>query len=1763
MKNILLLFLFILGGQLAQAQLGYPVQTASSDDNATNFSASQAVDGSNNTYWNAIDSKTITLELDKPMPIDAYSIQYRNTKVNSTHGPSGYEESYLSKNGQEYKEPLVYTAKVLEGPIEEVNFSAGDRSSRLVFDLDELDIPMINSTLSMWVKMDDSDGKGRLIFTVITNDNRRFGLTKNTASHTAGLAGEGFNAELDLGDDGVISSDGVYQITGGQFLADTYHHVVIVNNAKNSKAENILYIDGVQYNATNSSNTSSMHAAERFSQLILGYDGRLSNGNGDKINTNVTFDKVQIFNTALDINQVANLYRTETSTLLDGEEAFVDVPLFENNFNDLPTTSQWVLKGSTNGVDYTDIETISTTDEVRETQNYSNAITENFYQYYQLVFDHTAEVAEIELSTKTSFEEKFANVVLDQTDGEGEFNQQNFGSSLRQYKWSYKNLLGSGTSTDSDNTINGNTARFKDDGFIEIALVDGLSKVAFLYKNSSFGTGTVQVMVNGEQVGTVTGTAEVQETSFNLDTPVEGNAILRFQGTNQLLLDNIAIHANPVEGGVVEPNAISITSEDTFTFDGNPVSITTSTTPVDAAVTLAFFDKDDTPLAEAPTNPGTYKVVASLTDDAEVKAEQTFTVNAVAVTFEMSTLIFDINTTPNFKTFITPSPAVEFTVNTEAVDMAVPTDYTITATSNQTGYEGTQDFIITVSGDIPVDINLVSGEEITYTYTGSNEVNAALFNLSEDVTFDLTFEDGEPILPGDYSVKVTVTADGYEGTKTFDVTVEGIESSVVLADNEVVDFTGEDQFPSVTLGDGITEEDLEWSATPNAATVYNALTATIKKVGYKEIVSNAVTFTINSVETPDPDTDEPIVKEVTTYASSDFEEEFGPENVGDNDDASYWKAVKNTTLDLTLDEGTVVDNFQLKYNTNEFISTVGPNAYADSYYKDATLFDQEFTRVEGVNGEENGALSFVTNDRRITIDLEDLDQSVQNSTFSTWIQTDNSIASSRVLLTLEGSNDLMFGISSNNQNDDGTPAYGIGLAGDIAGGIFQKVDYAFEANTFHHVVVSIAKRSETNSSITIYVDGVQTNNVKGGNPTLTGDINYKKLYLGYDGRVSSNSQKNSIPSVVDNFEIYEGVLSPEEVKYLYNQKSATPLEGAVAPDASTLILSNEFDNKKESLSWTLKGSADGEVYEELGMYSIDNVEGEALQVFNGKIDNPRGYMHYQFDFDQKLELNELALLIENEVENPLMPAFITFEETEEFDFNNTAIEVTYEVYPNDLTVDLSYEDLEGNDLGAAPTNPGTYKVIATVNSTEYEGAYEKTITINPVTVDFTISETTFKTNSVVDFEALISSDPEVNFDVNTSAIDLATAGSYDIIVTANQVGYNGSKTFEITLTELEPVNITISQPISYDYTGNIEVTKDLFTLSKDVDFSLTYSADPILPGIYSVTAEVITSGYSGKATFEVEVKTIKVNSFTADAEMYYTGEIVYPTVYTDGKDLNIDFKIVGDIDPIRLGAYTVVATIDEVGYEEISKEFNYEIVPIQVDITLADKVVEYNFGEEVLPTVITGDYELEYTYEFNTGDGSSLGEHKVYIEINQEGYEGSALLTYEIEKINLIITLSNLEHVFDQGAKEVYYDIEIADSTYYFEDILITYNDSTDLPIEVGEYIVKLSIDDPYYQGTVTDTLIIHSEGTIINDIHDNLEDQLTVYPVPSNGNFTLETNFNSGILKVYSLTGEVIKTKLFDSQKIKMDLGTVAKGVYIIDITDGNRRITKKHIIK
>ncbi|MDD2278083.1 MAG: T9SS type A sorting domain-containing protein [Bacteroidales bacterium] len=148
--------------------------------------------------------------------------------------------------------------------------------------------------------------------------------------------------------------------------------------------------------------------------------------------------------------------------------------------------------------------------------------------------------------------------------------------------------------------------------------------------------------------------------------------------------------------------------------------------------------------------------------------------------------------------------------------------------------------------------------------------------------------------------------------------------------------------------------------------------------------------------------------------------------------------------------------------------------------------------------------------------------------------------------------------------------------------------------------------------------------------------------------------------------------------------------------------------------------------------------------------------------------------------------------------------------------------------------------------------------------------------------------------------------------------------------------------------------------------------------------------------------------------------------------------------------------------------------------------------------------------------------------------------TNPIEGANIVVADLGIDDVTDASGQLVIADVEAGTYTYTVtKDGYVAFDGNFEVVDQDLDVSVSLT-------------------PTSINTIKDNLQ----IFPNPSNGQFTIKVG-NNYYLEVMDITGKVVYTQELTNAKSNINLSNQAAGVYLIRLTNNQKTINHKIIIK
>ena len=322
----------------------------------------------------------------------------------------------------------------------------------------------------------------------------------------------------------------------------------------------------------------------------------------------------------------------------------------------------------------------------------------------------------------------------------------------------------------------------------------------------------------------------------------------------------------------------------------------------------------------------------------------------------------------------------------------------------------------------------------------------------------------------------------------------------------------------------------------------------------------------------------------------------------------------------------------------------------------------------------------------------------------------------------------------------------------------------------------------------------------------------------------------------------------------------------------------------------------------------------------------------------------------------------------------------------------------------------------------------------------------------------------------------------------------------------------------------------------------------------------------------------------------------------------------------------VVADDDISFYRKVSSEASYDFLKFYIDGVQKDEWSgEEGWAEVSYPvTAGTHTFKWEYSKDMSVSSGSDCAwvDYIVFPASNNSGNPLAVTASANPEiicngsssQLNAYTTGGSGNYTFDWSpttglsnpniqnpvatpSESITYTVTVDDgNSTVSSEVSITVNPTPETPIitNEGDYlhstaesgnqwynsdgIIEGATSQDYYPLETGNYYVIvtnefgceSNSSNVINFVYTGISENMTgsfnIYPNPSNGLFTIETDVLQGetdILVINMLNEVVFSSKFKESKQIKIDLGDVEAGVYFIRIKNPESDLIKKIIIK
>jgi hypothetical protein len=467
--------------------------------------------------------------------------------------------------------------------------------------------------------------------------------------------------------------------------------------------------------------------------------------------------------------------------------------------------------------------------------------------------------------------------------------------------------------------------------------------------------------------------------------------------------------------------------------------------------------------------------------------------------------------------------------------------------------------------------------------------------------------------------------------------------------------------------------------------------------------------------------------------------------------------------------------------------------------------------------------------------------------------------------------------------------------------------------------------------------------------------------------------------------------------------------------------------------------------------------------------------------------------------------------------------------PPNLPVSLSYT--RNGQPVAAPTDAGSYTVVATVVDNNYQGGASGTLVISKAPATLTLTNLSQgydgqpKPVAVVTDPAGLSG---VSVTYNGSATAPADAGAYAVTATLDNPNYTapdaaGTLTIvvasqTITFAELggktfgdAPFQVSAAAssglPVSYSVGPEDNCTISGSTVTITGAGSCSVTASQAGGGNYGPAPDVTRSFTIAKATAAVTL---------GGLSHPYNGDAKAATVTTGPAGLSV--TVTYSATPINAGSYDVTATVVDDNYQGSASG--------TLVITKADQAITFGalagktFGDAAFGVSATASSGLPVSFSA-VGDctiaDSTLtitGAGSCTVTASQAGDDNynpadSVARTFSITKATATVTLGDLTRTYNGSPQGATVSTNPEPLT-----VNVTYNGSATAPTNAGSYVVAATVVNDDYQGSAGGTLVINKADQAIS--LSGVPDSVT-----AGQSFTVSATSSSGLPVSLSVGGQ------------------------------------------
>jgi len=417
-------------------------------------------------------------------------------------------------------------------------------------------------------------------------------------------------------------------------------------------------------------------------------------------------------------------------------------------------------------------------------------------------------------------------------------------------------------------------------------------------------------------------------------------------------------------------------------------------------------------------------------------------------------------------------------------------------------------------------------------------------------------------------------------------------------------------------------------------------------------------------------------------------------------------------------------------------------------------------------------------------------------------------------------------------------------------------------------------------------------------------------------------------------------------------------------------------------------------------------------------------------------------------------------------YDGSARAATATTSPAGLTVGVTY------DGGAtAPTDAGSYAVVATINDANHAGSASGTLVVGKAAATVILSSLlqTYDGGPHPVTATTVPAGLAVTFTYDGGATAPTDAGSYAVAGTVVDANHQASSSGTLVIGKGTGSILLGSLSPTYDGSAHAATAT---TVPAGLTVSFTYDGGATAPtdaGSYAVVGTLVDANYAGSATGALVIGKATATVTLASLAQTYDGTPRVATATTVPPGLGVTFTYAGSATaPTASGSYAVVGTVADANHQGQGSG-TLVVGAAGAALVLGDLDQTYDGTPRPVSVVTTpAGLAVTVTYDGGATPPTNAGSYAVVATIDDPDHAGSASGTLVVGKATAPVSLGALAQTYDGTARAATVTTVPAGLT-----VALTYDGGATAPTAAGSYAVVGTVQDANYQGSASGALVV------------------------------------------------------------------------------------------